>query len=93
MSLPSSISLPSIVVILLVSPFSFNTHIVGILGCNDCNFFFLFVFVWFFKLDFGGQICDDVQMFMHILKPKSFIFVVFGVMKVYDVKCVLLLIV
>jgi hypothetical protein len=43
MLLSSSISLPSIV-IALASPFPFDTHIVGVLGCSDrlqANLFFL----------------------------------------------------
>ena len=47
----------------------------------------LFCGVWFF----GGirqQTCIDVQMFMHILKPKSFTFVGFGLWKVWGQICV-----
>ena len=33
---------------------------------------------------------DDVQLLMHILKPKSFIFVGFGFLKVQEVKNVLI---
>ena len=37
------------------------------------------MFVWFFRFDFGGLLCDDVQLLMLILKPKSSIFVGFNI--------------
>ena len=74
MSLPLSISLPSIVVILPPSPLPLDTHVVGALGHSghlQGNFssFFICVF-WFFRFDFKGQTCVDFECLRNILKLK-----------------------